>query len=175
MSITEIKLAIVAVLMLGSAALSGWVMHEIGMAKYRALELKIAEAHAEAQQLTIERQGAFDKLAAKQSELDIAKQAKISEQTQTSKAEVVRYVTQTKLCIPRAFMRLLDAAAGTGGDSLPHAAGEPVTACATVASVGRLIDNIGRFNGNREQLNDLSKSVIELNSVSQKMQPKAKR
>ncbi len=139
------------------------VTHKIDDARYKALELSVAEAHAKALQQALDEQKRLDQVAADAARREAAEQAAIAADIRRQLAEVKRHVVApvAPYCVPYGLVRVLVAASrGVSADSLPLPAGKSDGSCTALEwsdLAAALVADYGIARGNAEQLDALSR------------------
>ena len=166
MSFASFKLALLLILMLGAAPVSGWAVHKIDLASYEKLELKYAAASAEAVAVAKAEQARLDEIARQAAQQEAINQRALAESAQARLEEVQKHVARLSSdragkpgCITFGFIRVLDAAVhSVTASSLRLPTGGVDGACAGVdaATVARsIVRNYAAATANAEQLNAL--------------------
>lgn len=133
-TIEEIKLALIAVAILGASVLTGHFVHQVDLAKLQKVELEYKQAQADAAAAAKAEQAQLDKVSSDADAAELAQQKQMLADTQTRLAQVSKRVTRgANNCITWDLVRAIDSAAfGVDSDSMPLPAGKTGASCAGV-------------------------------------------
>lgn len=166
-SITEIKLIVLGVLAFFLIASTAYVTHRVDNAAYEKLELSYQKASQKAVEAALAQQQLEDQLKIAQASEAASHQQAITKQTQDKLDEVTKVLANAKShCITNGIIQLLNASISDPTEKLPTASRQPSDACTTTSNdtiLRTLIRNNGIALSNAKQLNDLIKSVKQLN------------
>jgi hypothetical protein len=162
-TLTEIKMAVSAVVILAAFAGGFTLAHRLDTSKYAALELSYARAQAAAVAAAQAEQARLDAVALQAAQAETTTQARIAAGTAAQLREVKRHVQANAHCVTWGLVRVLDAAVhGVVADNLLLPAGKSDDACAPFRAdelARSVVGNYGVARANGEQLNALIDSI----------------
>ncbi|MGH6796569.1 MAG: hypothetical protein ACREDH_15550 [Methylocella sp.] len=160
MGITEIKLAVLAALLLGAAGAASIVTHKVDQGRYEALVASYAQAQAKGLQAALDEQKRQDQIATAAAEREAAQQQELAAKTQHQLAQVRRHVQSIGHCLTWGAVRVL-VAGGRGRlpDDLSLPANVIDSSCAPsewATVLAGVVSDYGTARQNAAQLDALS-------------------
>ena len=169
-TLEEIKLALIAVAILGACALTGHFVHQVDLAKLEKVELQYKQAEADAQAAAKAEQAQLDKAAHDADAAELAQQKAMLADAQTRLSQVSKHVaTGRAACITWGMIREIDASLlGVDSDTLPMPAAKTDASCASRDAIDFITSIVGNFEiaqRNVEHGQALQKYLQQLSQV----------
>lgn len=169
-TIEEIKLALIAVAILGASALTAHFVHQIDLAKMEKQQLEYQQKESEAKAAAAAEQKQLDKVSSDADATALAEQRQALADTQARLAQVSKRVTRgANNCITWDLVQAIDSAAfGVDPSTMPLPPGKTGSSCAGVDPAqlaAGIVSNYAIGAQNRAVADGLQAYVKQLSQV----------